>query len=62
MFRMQAESTGSASGKRSRQGVIDEQLMEMKEMQRVQTEMINKMIEQNKLLFDKLQEKVNTAQ
>ena len=56
MFKMQGDSTESASGKRSRQGgVIDEQLIEMKELQRVQTEMINKMIQQNKLMYDQLQ-------
>jgi len=36
--------------------------MEMKELQRVQTEMINKMIQQNKLMYDQLQEKMKSGQ
>jgi len=34
----------------------------MKELQRVQTEMINKMIQQNKLMYDQLQEKMKSSQ
>ena len=53
MFKFKAESTEALSGRKSRHGdPLYDQLYEMKEIQRVQTEMINKMIDQNKVLYD----------